>query len=368
MASFTEDLFDRLNNAQFAEYHDNYDELRFGDRPALGATEWFAWQLRRVGRRFGFYRQNWLACERSGEFSTWMQLMPELDWFYSRLKDDKSRRLLVDVVAFRMTGYRRIRLPLGNEAYRTKRSELQSLANPNDSIDIDFKGWNLLHHNLSSFGIPGGLYIIEPYTLFEAEQYSHYDSGTLVEEGDTVIDGGGCYGDSAIYFANKAGDTGSVKVFEFVPFNLKVMRKNLSLNPELEKRITVVEKALWNTSDEAVYVKENGPASRVSMEKTPGYDTQAHTSSIDDYVATAGIEKIDFIKMDIEGAEINALMGAEKTIREMNPKLAICLYHSPGEYVSIPRLIHSFCPDYEFYIMHLTMHSEETVLFAKLRA
>jgi hypothetical protein len=74
---------------------------------------------------------------------------------------------------------------------------------------------------------------------------------------------------------------------------------------------------------------------------------------------------VDFIKLDIEGAEEQALRGAEQTIRKMRPKMAVCLYHSPDDFVRLPRLLDEYCPNYKFYIKHATMHAEETVLFAK---
>jgi hypothetical protein len=72
----------------------------------------------------------------------------------------------------------------------------------------------------------------------------------------------------------------------------------------------------------------------------------------------------DFIKMDIEGAELETLKGAEQTIRRFRPKLAICLYHRPEDFVTIPRFLDRVLPQYQFAIGHFTIHAEETVLYA----
>jgi hypothetical protein len=54
--------------------------------------------------------------------------------------------------------------------------------------------------------------------------------------------------------------------------------------------------------------------------------------------------------MDIEGAELDALYGAERQIRENKPKLAISLYHKLSDIVEIPRLIRSFVPEYKLLV------------------
>ena len=76
-------------------------------------------------------------------------------------------------------------------------------------------------------------------------------------------------------------------------------------------------------------------------------------------------DKIDFIKMDIEGAELEALKGAEKTIRNYKPRLAICVYHKLQDFWEIPNWISSLNLGYKFHLRHFTTHSDETVLFAE---
>lgn len=75
-------------------------------------------------------------------------------------------------------------------------------------------------------------------------------------------------------------------------------------------------------------------------------------------------EKVTFIKMDIEGAEYNALLGCKKIIREQKPKLAICIYHKPEDIIEIPELILSINKEYQFYIRHYSTTWAETILYA----
>lgn len=75
-------------------------------------------------------------------------------------------------------------------------------------------------------------------------------------------------------------------------------------------------------------------------------------------------EKATYIKMDIEGSEYEALKGCKATIQRYHPRLAICIYHKPLDFLEIPRLILSMTNDYRFYIRHYTCCEWETVLYA----
>jgi len=83
--------------------------------------------------------------------------------------------------------------------------------------------------------------------------------------------------------------------------------------------------------------------------------------SLDDFLKG---KEVTFIKTDIEGAELNALIGAEKTIRKYKPKLAICIYHKKQDIIDIPLYINSLNPEYKFYIRHYSDGPYDTVLYA----
>jgi hypothetical protein len=75
-------------------------------------------------------------------------------------------------------------------------------------------------------------------------------------------------------------------------------------------------------------------------------------------------ENVTFIKMDIEGSEIEALLGAAKLIGRCAPKLAISIYHKRHDIFEIPLLIHRLHPGYKFYLRQLSDSLSETVIFA----
>jgi FkbM family methyltransferase len=143
------------------------------------------------------------------------------------------------------------------------------------------------------------------------------------------------------------------------------MSRNLDLNPALKKRIEVVENALWNISGKSVPYSEAGPGTSLTRNGREPGQQHALTVSADDFVTQHRLPKIDFIKMDIEGAELLALQGTRQTLSRFKPKLAICVYHRLEDFFDIPDYLNSLNLGYHFFLRHFTIHAEETVLFAR---
>lgn len=104
---------------------------------------------------------------------------------------------------------------------------------------------------------------------------------------------------------------------------------------------------------------------------SPGFSTERMPEgariplvNIDSLVEDGTIERVDFIKMDIEGAELGALKGAARSIKRFMPKLAISIYHKPRDMVEIPLYIHDLGLGYRLFIDHYTIFDGETVVFA----
>ena len=88
---------------------------------------------------------------------------------------------------------------------------------------------------------------------------------------------------------------------------------------------------------------------------------QIEVAAVDEMVG----EDITYMKMDIEGAELEALKGAEKQIRKNKPKLAVCVYHKPEDFLEIWGYLKSLVPEYRFYLRHHNAYNgSETVLYA----
>ena len=85
---------------------------------------------------------------------------------------------------------------------------------------------------------------------------------------------------------------------------------------------------------------------------------------IDMIVRELALERVDYIKMDIEGAEIAALEGAAGTIERHRPQLAISIYHQRSHFFEIPLMLQQMCPDYRFYIKHYHYTCAEAIFYA----
>ena len=84
--------------------------------------------------------------------------------------------------------------------------------------------------------------------------------------------------------------------------------------------------------------------------------------TIDSYFSSKE-EPIDMIKMDIEGAELETLRGAEKTLKKNKPLLAICVYHKMEDIFAIPEYLKSIGLDYKIYLRHYSDNQTETVCY-----
>jgi len=197
-------------------------------------------------------------------------------------------------------------------------------------------------------------------------EYHHDDVHCRVEPNDVVFDAGACWGETTLLFAHQAGPLGWVVSFEFTPNNIAVFKRNAILNPHLTSRIHLVEAPIWRASGQRLHFVDWGPGSRITedTQKYSSYEGLVETTTIDDTAHRFDMTRVNFIKMDIEGAELEALKGSERTLRKHRPKLAISLYHNPEDIETIPRYLAGLDLGYRFFLEHHTIYNNETVLFA----
>lgn len=126
--------------------------------------------------------------------------------------------------------------------------------------------------------------------------------------------------------------------------------------------VKIVNKGLWHKS-ETLKFHIHGKSDSSCI--THNGEDIIDAITLDEYLKDEK-EPITFIKMDIEGAELNALKGAERIIRKQKPRLAISIYHKPEDIWEIPSLLLDYVSDYKFYIRHYHFTANETVLYASL--
>lgn len=228
----------------------------------------------------------------------------DIEWLLNRVEDDESRKIVKAIVDKRRKGFF-------------------------DYTDLQGKGSE---------------YFIDDF--FEKE------------DEEVFIDGGGYDGDT---------------IEEFVEWTKNKYKKIYSFEPQKDKaemirnklwryggKVELYEKGLYDSATELSFC--NG-SQILSGKIEEGADARIQTIDIDSVIN----EKVTFIKMDIEGAELKALQGAAQTIRRDKPKLAICIYHKPEDMWEIPRFIDSLVPEYQFYIRHFGMRYAGTILYCSVK-
>jgi FkbM family methyltransferase len=200
--------------------------------------------------------------------------------------------------------------------------------------------------------------------LSEYEDYFH----PLVkpESGDVILDGGVSeYVASQLAFLKSIGPKGKWFGFEPDPVGFNRASERIKQSAPYDN-YELVPFGLWHKRDTLHFqLLDLG----THFTETKSQNTvDCEVVSIDEFVKNRQPRKVDFIKLDVEGAEINALKGAVQTITKFQPKLAISIYHSLQDLYFIPLFLKEICENYEFYIGHHHASLHETVLYAKLKS
>jgi FkbM family methyltransferase len=172
---------------------------------------------------------------------------------------------------------------------------------------------------------------------------------------------GALIGDCALAFINACERKGFQykKIINFEPDMNNFLKLSEKMMPLAD--VQCLRYGLWSHRGRMRFSNSNpSPGGSVGFLAAEG-DFEVDVISLDEVLQDM---EVSLIKMDVEGAEMEALRGAAKTIRRCTPKLAISVYHKRDDIFKIPLLIHSFYPRYKFYLRHHSTTFSETVLFA----
>jgi FkbM family methyltransferase len=187
--------------------------------------------------------------------------------------------------------------------------------------------------------------------IFHSNVLYGYRAGKI-DSKDVILDAGAYPGDFTIYAAKNAD-----KVIALEPdaSNIDELRRNLALN-DLEN-VEIIDWGLWSEERKLNFESKNSVLS--GIKEDGGSEIQVTTLD----KLSSKEHNLDFIKMDIEGAEIEALKGAEVVMEEEEPFFAIASYHKVGGVMTHKKLESIFSKHGFSYKTHYEKHL--TTLAAK---
>ena len=190
---------------------------------------------------------------------------------------------------------------------------------------------------------------------------------------EVLVDCGAFDGDSIREFLRASGGRfGHIYALEADPGNAAALRQYQgTLEPAIAGRITLMPVAVGSHDGTLQFAAEGFVGSRVV---NSGSDSKAVNSAVADSPAVeVECRRLDsllagaaptFIKMDIEGAELDALAGAPQTMARHRPVMAICAYHKCDHLWIIPQLLQAGSPDYRIFLRRYAEDCWETVYYA----
>jgi FkbM family methyltransferase len=179
------------------------------------------------------------------------------------------------------------------------------------------------------------------------EQY--FDQDLIPEiKNISFVDGGAYVGDTLPNIIKNFPDYKKIYCIEPNDLHIKIAKRNFSEQRDLE----FINCGLGNKKQISTEPQE--------VEDNCAHDYQSQSiDTIDNLIK----EKVDFIKLDIEGAEQDTIEGAKQTILNHHPILAICIYHKAEDWYKVPELVLSIRNDYKVYIRHYMEGIFETVMY-----
>ncbi len=174
----------------------------------------------------------------------------------------------------------------------------------------------------------------------EVDEDEPYDSFLKLSNKEIFVDLGAYTGDTVADFVKRV--SGYKKIFAAEP-DFKNFRK-LSANTENLENIFCFNVGIGNFCGVAPFSMSGGRNSK----KEKG-DTEIEFKTVDSIV---GDIEVTYIKMDVEGEEENAILGAEKTILRDKPKMLVSAYHKTDDLIKLPETVYNIRSDYKLYIRH----------------
>jgi FkbM family methyltransferase len=187
------------------------------------------------------------------------------------------------------------------------------------------------------------------YQYFDLQELTHVDNEVFVDMG--------CFdGKSALSFVDWSRNNYK-HIYSFEPDKKNFFKCKKALSTLIkDEKLTLINKGAWSCNTKLFFDATGKSASAISDQ-----GDEILVTALDDELKD---KQVSFIKMDIEGAELEALRGAKSLIIKQKPKLAISIYHKTEDILELPQLILSYRGDYKLYLRHYTLGAFDTILYA----
>ena len=181
----------------------------------------------------------------------------------------------------------------------------------------------------------------------------YYASGIVnLSEHEVYVDCGEWDGDMVNRFLEQVNYKYK-KIYVFEPDTQMIPKLKNNIDSSVD--FVLIDKGAYNVNGNMAFDNDG-----CGMIKDTADGQTIKVTKIDDEIS----EKISFLKMDIEGAEIPALEGARKLLIRSLPKMAVCVYHKRDDLITIPNVIKSLSRDYQLYLRAYHDYVQEVVLYA----
>ena len=226
-----------------------------------------------------------------------------------------------------------------SKAYMDEKSHIKDRILAGSHLVKEDSGLELWLTPKGDYWIPKDNRFVLPFNLAEMEQHIYGTGEHFIHAGDVVLDCGASDGD----FTRQALGAGAqtVVAIEITPSSAECIRRNLAAETAAG-RVIVYAKGVWDKDDTlTLNVDDNNfAANSVVMRPESSHPgVSVPLTTIDKLVAELKLPRVDFIKMDIEGAEVRALAGAHETIARFKPRMAIATEHKPADEYTIPAAV-----------------------------
>ena len=179
----------------------------------------------------------------------------------------------------------------------------------------------------------------------------YFDKNILpIIKGIRFVDGGGYVGDTATEVIKNYPDFQKIYLIEPIVQHLEIAKRELGHIENIE----FIPVGLSDTTSTVAFNEEKSFSTIYGKG-----DRNIKIDTIDNLIQ----EPIDYIKLDIEGAEQEAILGAKQCIKKHHPVLAVCIYHKAEDWYKIPELVLAIRPDYKIYLRHYMEGIFETVMY-----